>query len=193
VPTPDGIAFVVAEDQGVVPFHNLGSRILLGFSEEKRAGARLTSLRPPLLLLGIREAYRWLLPSFCKGFTSPVSSLQRGAVVMSRSNVLIGRFLLCTVLFVPAVAGAQQDSSESTRRVTNRVVPTYPELARTMNAKGSVRLEVVVAPNGTVKSVKVIGGHPVLVQAAERAVQKWKWERAGHESNEAIELRFNPE
>jgi TonB family protein len=112
---------------------------------------------------------------------------------MSRSNVLIGRFLLCTVLFVPAVAGAQQNSSESTRRVTNRVVPTYPELARTMNAKGSVRLEVVVAPNGTVKSVKVIGGHPVLVQAAERAVQKWKWERAGHESNEAIELRFNPE
>jgi len=118
---------------------------------------------------------------------------QRGAVVMSQSNVMIGRFLLCTVLFVPAFAGAQQDSPETTRRVTNRVVPAYPELARSMNVKGSVRLEVLVAPNGTVKSVKVIGGHPVLVQAAERAMQKWKWERAGHESNEAIELRFNPE
>ena len=35
--------------------------------------------------------------------------------------------------------------------------------------------------------------HPLLVLAAERAVQKWKWEPAGHESNEAIELRFNPE
>ena len=74
-----------------------------------------------------------------------------------------------------------------------RVVPAYPELARAMNVRGIVRLDVLVAPNGTIKSVKVIGGHPVLVQAAERAVQKWKWEPAGHESNEAIELRFNPE
>src|SRR6266851_162701 len=110
---------------------------------------------------------------------------------MSRSKVLIGRFLLCTVMVVPVLAGAQQGSSETTRRVTNRVVPGYPELARAMNVRGIVRLEVLVAPNGTVKSVKVIGGHPVLVQAAERAVQKWKWERVEHESNEAIELRFN--
>ena len=112
---------------------------------------------------------------------------------MSRANVLIGRFLLCTLIFIPAFAAAQQDSSETTRKVTNRVVPTYPELARSMNVRGSVRLDVLVAPNGTVKSVKVIGGHPVLVQAAERAVYKWKWERVERDSNEAIELRFNPE
>ncbi|MFY9562209.1 MAG: energy transducer TonB [Terriglobales bacterium] len=112
---------------------------------------------------------------------------------MSRAKLLMGQVLMCALMYVPPFARAQQDSSENTRRVTNRVVPAYPELARTMNVKGSVRLEVVVAPNGTVKSVKVMGGHPVLVQAAERAVQKWKWERAGHESNEAIELRFNPE
>jgi len=80
-----------------------------------------------------------------------------------------------------------------TRKVTSRVVPAYPELARAMNVKGSVRLQVVVAPNGTAKSVKVIGGHPVLAQAAERAVQKWKWERVAHDTSEPIELRFNPE
>ena len=111
---------------------------------------------------------------------------------MSLTRVLISWFLACTVMFVPAVAGAQQDS-EMIRKVTSRVVPAYPELARAMNVKGAVRLEVVVAPNGTARSVKVIGGHPVLAQAAERAVQKWKWERSGHETNEPIELRFNPE
>jgi TonB family protein len=110
---------------------------------------------------------------------------------MSRSNALIGRFLLWMVL--PVFAAAQQGFSETTRRVTNRVVPAYPELARSMNVRGVVRLEVLVASNGIVKSVKVIGGHPLLVQAAERAVQKWKWERVEHESNEAIEIRFNPE
>ena len=111
---------------------------------------------------------------------------------MSRPSVLISWFLVWTVMFVPAVAAAQQDS-EMIRKVTSRVVPAYPELARTMNVKGAVRLEVVVAPNGTAKSVKVLGGHPVLAQAAERAVQKWKWERVAHDTNEPIELRFNPE
>jgi TonB family protein len=112
---------------------------------------------------------------------------------MLRSTVLIRQFVLCAVMVVPIFAQAQQDSSESNRRVISRVVPNYPDLARSMNVRGIVRLEAVVLPNGTVKSVRIIGGHPVLAQAAERAVQKWKWERVEHESNEAIELRFNPE
>ena len=96
-------------------------------------------------------------------------------------------------MFIPVFARAQQDSSASTRRVINRVVPAYPELARTMNVKGIVRLEVIVLANGTVKSVNATGGHPVLVQAAERAVQKWKWDHAARESTEQIELRFDPQ
>lgn len=41
MPTPDRIAFVVAEDQGVVPFHDLGLGFCVGFEEKRRAGARL--------------------------------------------------------------------------------------------------------------------------------------------------------
>jgi len=111
---------------------------------------------------------------------------------MPWSNALLGRFLLCALMLSPAFAQTP-DPSENTRRVINRVTPSYPELARTMNVKGNVRLEALVAANGTVKAVKVIGGHPLLVQAAERAVQKWRWEPARQESNEAIELRFNPQ
>ena len=103
-------------------------------------------------------------------------------------QVVVGVFVLLATL-----AWAQENSSETIRHVTSRVVPAYPELARAMNVKGTVRLQVVVAPNGTAKSVKVIGGHPVLAQAAERAVQKWKWERVAHDTSEPIELRFNPE
>ncbi len=140
--------------------------------------------------LGTRH-YRLLLASFCSVPRSQVTSHKRGSghVAVKRSDrpVSFVRSHGC-----PCPCG-QQGSSETTRKVTNRVVPGYPELARAMNVRGIVRLEVLVAPNGTVKSVKVIGGHPVLVQAAERAVQKWKWERVEHESNEAIELRFNPE
>jgi len=112
--------------------------------------------------------------------------------MVSSRNVRIGRFLLGALMLAPAFAQTP-DPSENTRKVINRVAPSYPELARTMNVKGSVRLEALVAPNGTVKAVKVIGGHPLLVQAAERAVLKWRWEAARQESNEAIELRFNPQ
>ena len=113
---------------------------------------------------------------------------------MSPSRTLIGRVLLFTAMATSVCAVAQQQGSpEASRRVINRIVPTYPELARTMKVRGIVRLEAAVAPNGTVKSVRVIGGHPLLVQSAERAVQKWKWERVQSESNEAIELRFNPD
>ena len=76
--------------------------------------------------------------------------------------------------------------------MVNRIVPSYPQLARTMNLKGTVRIEAVVAPNGAVKSVAVKGGHPVLVQAAENAIQKWRWEPATHETHEPIVVSFDP-
>jgi len=109
---------------------------------------------------------------------------------MLRGSVRISEFSFGAVLLVPVFVAGQQNAADIPRRVISRVVPAYPELARTMNVKGAVRLEVVVAPNGTAKSVTVIRGHPVLAQAAERAVQKWKWERSGRETNEPIELRF---
>jgi TonB family protein len=109
---------------------------------------------------------------------------------MPRSQ-LVGGLVLCTLMALAPALG--QDRSEGTRKVTNRVVPSYPELGHTMNLKGIVKLEASVGPNGTVNSIKVVGGHPVLVQAAERAVQKWRWEPASHESQELIELRFNPQ
>ena len=101
--------------------------------------------------------------------------------------------VLGTVFFAPILSRAQQsEQSENTRKVVNRVVPQYPALARTMNLKGQVRAEAIVAPNGTVKSVEGKGGHPVLVQAAQNAIRQWKFEPASHETRENITIQFNP-
>jgi TonB family protein len=102
--------------------------------------------------------------------------------------VLILSFAL---IVVPSQTDAQV-ATESTRKVVNRVVPAYPDMARTMNLKGNVKLEVVVGPSGAVKSVEVKGGHPVLAKSAENAVFKWKWESAERETRELVEIRFNP-
>jgi TonB family protein len=99
-------------------------------------------------------------------------------------------FLLPILTLAPTHASAQE-SSEGVRKIVTRIVPQYPSLARSMNIRGVVRVDVLVAPNGTVKSLEIKGGHPVLVQSATDALRQWKWEPAAHETHETVELKFN--
>jgi TonB family protein len=87
---------------------------------------------------------------------------------------------------------SQQSSSDSTRKVIRKTVPSYPDIAKKMNLAGTVKVLAVVAPDGTVKKVEPVGGSPLLVQAAEDAVSKWKYAPASSESREPVELRFTP-
>jgi len=97
---------------------------------------------------------------------------------------------LLAVNFCASPLHAQE---ELTRKVKSKVAPVYPDLARRMNITGTVRLVVVVAPNGTLKETKVMGGHPILVTAAVDAVKKWKFEPADAESTGTVEFKFAPE
>ena len=78
------------------------------------------------------------------------------------------------------------------RKVKSRVNPIYPDIARRMGITGNVKLQVVIAPNGTVKDTKVIGGHPILVNAVLDAVKKWKFETGNEESTGTLEFKFEP-
>jgi hypothetical protein len=48
------------------------------------------------------------------------------------------------------------------RQVQRRVLPEYPEIAAQMNLKGTALVEARVRPDGTVQTVRVLGGHPIL-------------------------------
>jgi len=78
----------------------------------------------------------------------------------------------------------------SERKVTERVAPTYPELAKRMRIQGTVKIEAIVRANGTVKSTRVLGGSPVLVDAATDAVKKWKFQPEQAETTEVVQLSF---
>src|SRR5258708_7772004 len=82
--------------------------------------------------------------------------------------------VLALAITCSAFMFAGDDSSS--RAIKSRVTPAYPEVARQMNVQGSVKLEVTVAQNGAVRSVRVVGGHPVLAEAAVSAVKQWKYE-----------------
>ncbi|MGB6332482.1 MAG: energy transducer TonB, partial [Candidatus Sulfotelmatobacter sp.] len=116
---------------------------------------------------------------------------QGGTVSFRRAGVL---FAAIAIVAGAGVAGlrAQDASSEMTRRAKVKVAPEYPDLARKMNITGTVKIQIVVAPNGTVKDAKVLGGHPVLAGAALDAVRKWRFEPAQVESSGVVELKFEP-
>ena len=88
------------------------------------------------------------------------------------------------------VHAAAQTRSAEDRKIIERVAPVYPPLARHMNIKGVVKLEVVVRANGSVKSTKVLGGNPVLIESAIDAVHKWKFEPSSEESTGVVEVLF---
>ena len=93
-----------------------------------------------------------------------------------------------TFLALPAVA-----QGELTRKAKTKVAPAYPELAKRMNITGTVKVLVVVSPNGNLKDTKVVGGNPLLVNAAMDALKKWKFEPADVESSGTVEFKFQPQ
>jgi TonB family protein len=103
-----------------------------------------------------------------------------------------GPLLLAMVLAMGTATFHGQDTdNEIVRRARNKVEPIYPVLARKMNLSGMVKVEVVVAPNGTVKEAKVVGGHPVLASAALEAIRKWRFE-PGPEETGIVNFKFEP-
>ncbi len=91
------------------------------------------------------------------------------------------------------IAPGEVKTDDLARKPKTKVAPVYPDVARRMNIEGTVKLAVVVSPNGTVKSSKAVGGHPLLVNAAVTAMKQWKFEPAPNESSGIVEFKFQPQ
>jgi TonB family protein len=79
------------------------------------------------------------------------------------------------------------------RKVKVSPQPEYPDLARKNKIQGVARLQLAIAPDGSVKDIKVLGGNPVLVQASVDAVKKWKYEASSAESTTVVKFEFKPD
>ena len=113
---------------------------------------------------------------------------------MSRRTTIVLLAVLAVAAAAPlSVRGQQtQNNEELVRRAKSKVQPAYPELARKMNITGTVKVDVVVSPAGTVNEARVVGGHPVLANAALDAAKRWRFEPASVESTGVIDFKFDP-
>ena len=64
-------------------------------------------------------------------------------------------------------------SGNAERKLITRVEPDYPETLKRLNIGGTVRLRVSISAKGNVEDVELLGGNPILGEAAAAAVKKW--------------------
>jgi TonB family protein len=68
------------------------------------------------------------------------------------------------------------DPKVAETRLTGRVEPQYPQMAKIAHIQGDVVLHILIDRQGHVAKVKQKSGHPILIQAAIDAVNKWDYQ-----------------
>ena len=71
---------------------------------------------------------------------------------------------------VPVSSGVQA------AKIMYQPKPTYPPVARTARMQGVVRLQAIIGPDGHIRNLQVVSGHPLLVQSALEAVKQWVYQ-----------------
>jgi len=56
-----------------------------------------------------------------------------------------------------------------------RVEPVYPPLAKQIHKEGRVELRAMIATDGTIQSLEIVGGDPIFYQSARNAVSLWRY------------------
>jgi TonB family protein len=109
----------------------------------------------------------------------------------SCATALLLLFSALVILSRPArSADNASQNSYGGRKVLVRVEPDYPSDLRVAGIGGYVHLNVTISPSGTVVSSEVIGGNPILAEAAKKAVTKWKFSPAATITSAAIWFHF---
>jgi TonB family protein len=70
----------------------------------------------------------------------------------------------------------------------HRVEPEYPAKARDQGIQGLVVLDLHIGKNGAVRDVALVGGQPVLADAATSAVKQWRF-KPHYEDGRTVEMQ----
>ncbi len=120
---------------------------------------------------------------FPSGFTSGIPSASFGYSSEGISGSSLGSVLTGAAAPEPLPPPPRPVQKPVVRRggevqqskLIRRVEPVYPRLAIQARVSGTVILDVKVDEEGNVESIRVLQGHPLLIEAAKDAVAQWKY------------------
>jgi protein TonB len=101
-----------------------------------------------------------------------------GGVPGGSMGGVIGGIIGSTPVAVPKVAAPTRvrvSAGVQAGNLINQVKPSYPAIAKSARIQGAVVLQAEISKQGTIENLRVISGHPMLVQAALDAVKQWRY------------------
>jgi periplasmic protein TonB len=113
-----------------------------------------------------------------------------GGIPGGQMGGVIGGIISSTPVAVPKVATPQRvrvSQGVTQGLLVHQVRPSYPPLAKTARIQGSVLLQAEISKTGDIQNLRVISGHPMLIQSALEAVKQWKY-RPYYLNGEPVEV-----
>ena len=84
-----------------------------------------------------------------------------------------------------------QVENEGERELRSRVEPVYPAVLLSNHIGGTVRLKVTIASSGKVEDAELLGGNPILGEAAMAAVRKWVYAPGRSRTQTEVSIPFD--
>jgi len=184
------LVFPLLKPQGLPSFHQLSTPISWGqpLAAPPTPRARINATRsasesePEIVFTAPREIPKWVLtesndPLPQIGGSGPSipgagPGDQNGVTHLFESGT---RPVLPVAVRPLAPSVPIRLSHMSEGNLIRKVQPAYPALARTARIQGAVVLQAVISKEGAIENLKVVTGHPMLVQAARDAVMQWRY------------------
>jgi TonB family protein len=83
-----------------------------------------------------------------------------------------------------------EEGDNGPRKLIRRIEPEYPDTLKRLGIGGVVRLQVTISGKGSVEEVEVLGGNPILAEAAVTAVKQWVYTSGRSRMVTEVRLRF---
>ena len=76
----------------------------------------------------------------------------------------------------PKATVARVGGNVQASKLINQPKPVYPPLAKAARVQGTVKFQATIGKDGKIENLQLLGGPPLLVQAAMQAVQQWTYQ-----------------
>jgi TonB family protein len=120
-----------------------------------------------------------------------------GAVMIPRAKRFSTSLIILCQLLGTSSLRAQAEipcvtADQAIKHIAKKVEPITPPIAKLTKTGGPVVADIVIAADGSVESVKITSGAPLLSQAARDAIKQWKFDPF-IENGDAIRVRTSVE
>lgn len=141
---------------------------------------------------GLRNYYRSLVFTGKGSMPKALPSDEEIVAYVAKTRGAIGYVSSTVRVEGVKTLAVYQAENEGARELLSRVEPLYPGILQSNHIGGTVRLKVTIASNGTVEDVELLGGSPILGEAAIDAVKKWVYAAGRSRTTTEVSIPFDP-